>query len=421
VWRVGVTNATLYGNETTIIQLQRSILKDETTLRRIIAHELCHHADNLVNGKKLIEKYQGTGERGWRMVMNELRQTGHGKGWKEFTLKYNAKYGADFVNEKSDESLVVEKLPVKPYYIALHKRTDGSIVFASASRLGPQALKHLWYKRSHPDETERFTTTDDQLFVRGAGIGNGWAVPNADAKDMQERLQELWDKAGSEPPIELPNPWVKETKKGPVPNADILTKYLEKEGKEIMVKPSEHKDFSGWVDVWSRYKTAAAPQLEDLEQAVSNSRSTALPQIQELPHGVTKDYDRVRWVYQQFYDNGIQSMSWQDFQKKFPRERNSPLFTKVRQNRPAITLEDMDRWMEEYNAQAEKGYSNYELEHGTYRDPRPLSVTLNSLCCASTNQRPLPRLSVKTHSSLSSSAWCNRALSITGTRSPRIL
>ena len=82
---------------------------------------------------------------------------------------------------------------------------------------------------------------------------------------------------------------------------------------------------------------------------------------------MSKDYDRVAYVYNQMYNNRTPSLSWKDFQKTFPREQNSPLFTQIRQNRPQITLADLDRWLEEYKGKA-KEYQNYELEHGTYKD-----------------------------------------------------
>ena len=52
VWGIGIDQTRgIYGKDNTTIHLQRSILNDENTLRRILAHELAHHADNLVNGR----------------------------------------------------------------------------------------------------------------------------------------------------------------------------------------------------------------------------------------------------------------------------------------------------------------------------------------------------------------------------------
>src|SRR5208337_2185232 len=92
-----------------------------------------------------------------------------------------------------------------------------------------------------------------------------------------------------------------------------------------------------------------------------------VPQLQELDAPVAKEYDAVRWVYQQYLDNRIQSLSWQDFQKKFQQfaQKYPKVWMDVRQNRPHITTADMERWMDEYKPQEQ----SYELEHATYHDP----------------------------------------------------
>ena len=90
---------------------------DENTLRRVLAHELCHHADSLVNGIKELQRYEGMGTVGYKMFVRNQKGTGHGPSWKLYADKYNAKYGGDFVTEHSDESYVQDKSPVKPYWI----------------------------------------------------------------------------------------------------------------------------------------------------------------------------------------------------------------------------------------------------------------------------------------------------------------
>lgn len=145
---------------------------------------------------------------------------------------------------------------------------------------------------------------------------------------------------------------------------DLIKEVRANEGQSITFERHEGKQ--GFVTY------DGTQMLSDVWALINGQRGgrpkgAAVPDVQELEHGVSKDYDRVRWVYQQFYDNKIQSMSWNDFQKQFPKEQNSPLFTQVRQNRPNITMDDMDRWMEEYNTKA-KEYQNYELEHDTYQN-----------------------------------------------------
>lgn len=90
-----------------------------------------------------------------------------------------------------------------------------------------------------------------------------------------------------------------------------------------------------------------------------------VPELQKAEFPTSKEYDAVRWVYQQYLDNNIQKLSWQDFQKRFQQfaQKYPNLWLEVRQNRPAITREDMDRWMDEA-----KPDQSYEIEHGTYHD-----------------------------------------------------
>jgi 2'-5' RNA ligase/GNAT superfamily N-acetyltransferase len=342
-WRVGYERG--YGNWTwgdnTRIDIQRSILNDEDTLRRIIAHELCHHAVALTTSTEKIkeEKARGTGEWGYKNFVRWMQSSGHGTEWKQWASKYNAKYGADFVTEKSDESYAVEELELRPYHILLKRDYDGKLAYESSSRITPKMKRHLDRMAQDKEGTEyRLTQTNDRAFFEGYLIGSFyWGHPKDE--NLQKKLEELWAKAQK-----------------------VLPSGAAKEQDDLLKQMREKMTGPGWEK-----KRSAAPQLEDLEQAVNDQRSTSLPQIDKLEHGVSKDYDRVRWVYQQFYDNQIRSMSWKDFQKKFPWAQNSPLFTQVRQNRPQITLEDMDRWMEEYNAKA-KEYQNYELEHDTYKD-----------------------------------------------------
>jgi 2'-5' RNA ligase/GNAT superfamily N-acetyltransferase len=515
-------------DDNTRVELQRSILNDENTLRRVIAHELCHHADFLVNGVEEAKKIHDL----WSLKRFNSSD-GHGAPWKQFAQKFNAKYGADFVTKKSDESYVTEDIELKPFHILLERSYDGTLGYEVSSRLSPKQKRYLdrlaQRQGKEGEYQNRIIMTSDRDWLNGPLIGSFYhARPKEPEK--QKKLEELWAKGQAPQPTgaakeqdEILNkmrqvPWLNQRK------SSLLTKMADGgdevvwEYAQAMKDPEKNKNYRQkwdvvpaarlkkiWTDyanlgfvrdeagmrriagqvldnIWklqtntiltghteespSRYgseilgqelpedyfdqlesffeddrgswrisdygldsllgiayklegednaekqlqlvdralqvthprsdlanwfveggssalsqlfhgmpltelekgrKQGAAPQLEDLEQAVTDSRSTSLPQIQQLPHGVSKEYDRVRWVYQQFLDARVQSMSWQDFQKKFPKERNSPLFTKVRQNRPKITTEDMERWMDEFDAKA-KEYQNYEIEHDTYKD-----------------------------------------------------
>jgi GNAT superfamily N-acetyltransferase/2'-5' RNA ligase len=506
-WRVGIQNGKPYWGENTIIEIQKSILNDDNTLRRILAHELAHHADALVNGVEEIKKVNDRWT--YKSFMRDNR--GHGPSWKQWAQKFNAKYGADFVTKTSDETYVTEELELHPYNILLKRDYDGRLAYEQSARMTAKQKRYLDRRASDKDETEyRLTQTNDRAFFEGHLIGSFyWSRPKEAEK--QTKLEELWNKAQKV----LPSGAAKEQdellqKMRQVPwlnrKSSLLTKMADGgdevvwEYAQAMKDPKKNANYRQkwsvvpaarlkkiWTDyanqgfvrdeagmrriagqvldnIWklqtntiltghtsespSRYGSEILGQelpenyFEQLENFFDDDRGSwrisdyaldpllaiayklegednaenqlqlvdralqithprsdlaswfveggsaalsqlfhgmeltdlekgrkqgAVPQIQELPHGVSKEYDRVRWVYQQFLDARVQSMSWQDFQKKFPKERNSPLFTKVRQNRPKITTEDMERWMDEFDAKA-KEYQNYEIEHGTYQD-----------------------------------------------------
>lgn len=88
--------------------------------------------------------------------------------------------------------------------------------------------------------------------------------------------------------------------------------------------------------------------------------------VQHVKEPTSKEFDAVRYVYQQYYDNQIQKLSWKDFQKRFQQfaQKYPKVWMEVRENRPQITILDLDRWLEEKKVQE----SNYEIEHDEYHD-----------------------------------------------------
>lgn len=195
-WKIWIRNGEMGCGDNTEIEVQKYVLNDEDTLRRVIAHELCHHADSLVNGTKEIERYKSFGQIGYKTFLRGQSGHGHGPTWRQYTAKYNAKYGADFVNEKSDESYKQEELPIRPYYIRLWNQGNGKIYYSVSTRIGPKIKKYLERKAVEPDQAERMTKTDSRLFMHGATIGDGWSSPQGkDAEAKTKLLAELWETA----------------------------------------------------------------------------------------------------------------------------------------------------------------------------------------------------------------------------------
>jgi 2'-5' RNA ligase len=190
-WRIGVnrnTGVPIIG-ENTVIELQKSILNDETTLRRVIAHELAHHAEHLTDGVQAMQKVRD--EFSYKSF---LRENGHGKTWKAWAQKFNAKYGADFVTEKSDETYVTERQKLQPYHILLKRDYDGKLAYEVSSRMSAKQKRYLDRLAKEKDAEYRLTTTEDYIFINGHLIGSFYWVHPKDA-EVQQKLEELWGKA----------------------------------------------------------------------------------------------------------------------------------------------------------------------------------------------------------------------------------
>jgi len=105
------------------LDLQKSILKNDRHLERVIAHEMIHHRDWLVQGAKEIAKIQAaaaTGAAGEYSVVtgdseesvdsseptaaeDEADKKAHGSSFWEGAARINAVMGPDFVTERAEE------------------------------------------------------------------------------------------------------------------------------------------------------------------------------------------------------------------------------------------------------------------------------------------------------------------------------
>ena len=191
-WRVGIQNGKPYWESNTTIDLQRSILNDENTLRRIIAHELAHHADALVNGVERAKEVRDLYT--YKSFVRDQHFAGHGKGWKQYAQKFNAKYGADFVTEKSDQTYVEEDQELRPYNILLKRDHDGKLAYEVSTRMTAKAKRYLDRLAQDKSETEhRLAQTNDRAFMNGFLIGS-WYWVHPKEPETQQKLEELWSK-----------------------------------------------------------------------------------------------------------------------------------------------------------------------------------------------------------------------------------
>jgi hypothetical protein len=175
--------------DNTLIQLQKSILADERTLRRIIAHELCHHEDFLLNWATLTPQE--------RVRRKRMGQTlGHGKSWQEIAARFNAAFGADFVTEKSDAATVIADVGNNYYMLVLENPPkSGRLIFSIAIKPSPKQIdrmeRALRDTSDSPNELQaRLFRISDPRFATGPKIGNGWGVPRG--SDI-ETLRAVWE------------------------------------------------------------------------------------------------------------------------------------------------------------------------------------------------------------------------------------
>ena len=190
---------------------------DDKTLRRVLAHELAHHEDYMVNYLKQVpvmpEKPSGAEPtyeeqaayadklKDWirkgkslKFQMNMIG--GHGAPWKEIANRFNARLGADFVTERSDEQYV--RAPSNKEVFLLIRNWPGKegepyFVFQWAVRLGPAARKKLdKYWRLNP--SFKLVKTPFAPFSYSKHTLGDDAY-SREKPENHELLKQLWDTA----------------------------------------------------------------------------------------------------------------------------------------------------------------------------------------------------------------------------------
>ena len=97
------------------IQIQRSVLKDEATLRRVVAHEVGHH---VAHCKLFIGLTYEAAQAAAK------QEGGHGAKFQEVADRLNQVYGASFVTVTSDETFKIQHREVNLFVIA-QNQSDG--------------------------------------------------------------------------------------------------------------------------------------------------------------------------------------------------------------------------------------------------------------------------------------------------------
>lgn len=221
-WRYGSKDGIDFYDPNSTIELQKRILSHEETLRRVLAHELCHHWEFIEYVSPEVKRLTS---RTYKLLHGGDRQ--HGPQWRELASVFNAKYGKDFITEKSDEDFVIDHTDLRPYFILLHQMPNGHTHFQVSLRLSPK--QNVWLKKHEGHAEYRLVKTQDPDFLRGPGIGSGrWAYARKDDPTKEEKLKAMWAEAPTKTSSKIA--WqeiVIEEKNDEGPTADLLGGLLE--------------------------------------------------------------------------------------------------------------------------------------------------------------------------------------------------
>lgn len=183
VWRMGQENTTIF--------LQKKIFTDEETLDRVVAHELCHHADFILNE---LPEYQKNPRAAAYMLKH---RDGHGAPFMKFAEMINSRFGEKYITKVSDMAMVTDN--VADYWCILVKKPSGAISWAVARR--PSNKQKGWVAAmmasARPGVLVKLVKLNDPMLAHGTSIGNGLSLPlnndSEEAKVLKERLEYAWE------------------------------------------------------------------------------------------------------------------------------------------------------------------------------------------------------------------------------------
>lgn len=154
---------------TTLLEIQQSILGDDRTLERVIAHEMIHHRDALALTERDIT-LMGVG----------IKPESHGASFREGAARINAVMGPGFVTEISDKDYR-HTSSKKVFFVLITPLPGGRLGWTWAVRLGDKAKG--WADELVARGSRLVQTTDDR-WTHGLKIVRygGYSMP----RDPQE-------------------------------------------------------------------------------------------------------------------------------------------------------------------------------------------------------------------------------------------
>lgn len=153
------------GSDNTMFEIQRSILGDEKTLRRVLAHELIHHWQFLRTDQTTAAA----------LAKFRIKTNGHGADFTEYAERINATEGAGYVSKMSDQSYDTTSAP--PFYILVQPHGNERFGFTVAIR--PSAAQKAAIEAKREKDLARLFKITDGRFLNGAPIKRhgGYSIP----------------------------------------------------------------------------------------------------------------------------------------------------------------------------------------------------------------------------------------------------
>lgn len=175
------------------IEIQKGIINDETTLGKVICHELIHHFRNVTY---FGHPTQGEGNRKKDDERRKLGfKDGHGAEFHEWAAKINAVMGKDYVTEKSDESYVIEG--TKEYYMLVLPVSKNSNNYAWAWTVKPSDEQKAEIQRLIREHAGRLFKSKDTKWLTGDKIKKYGSASIPRDEDKKKALEEMY-KSGTD-------------------------------------------------------------------------------------------------------------------------------------------------------------------------------------------------------------------------------
>jgi hypothetical protein len=165
---------------TIVVELQKSILDDERTLHRTLAHELIH-----------VWQYSNADIR--KKLLSGTKSEDHGKSFNLMADKMNAVYGENYITKTSDATDVITQ--EKEFYILIqpHKETNQSKAnkFGVTKFTRPSKAQKAEIQKRLLEQGGHVFKTKEKLFSRSADLKpfGGYSIYK---DEVQNRLSEIY-------------------------------------------------------------------------------------------------------------------------------------------------------------------------------------------------------------------------------------